>query len=166
MTGTGSSRGDPPGRPYELKNLNHRGRRAHRDKKDKRLKARGQGNKQPLSQPFPKGQNSQWAFRKGPLRSPLPLRSSSCLSQYLGYKKSDFFPKKEKGTTNRREPGGRREDEIFIKGFMVLVFLKKMLCGLWFLSPFWEKSRFFCIPNTEKDKRMNEEEAESAEVLF
>jgi hypothetical protein len=48
----------------------------------------------------------------------------------LGYKKSDFFPKKEKGTTNRREPGGRREDEISIKGFMFLVFLKKMLCLL------------------------------------
>jgi hypothetical protein len=31
---------------------------------------------------------------------------------------------------NRRDPGGRREVEFFIRGFMFLVFWKKILCGL------------------------------------
>jgi len=37
---------------------------------------------------------------------------------------------KEKRTTNRRDPGERREDEIFNKWLMFLVFSKKTLCGL------------------------------------
>ena len=40
-----------------------------------------------------------------------------------------IFPK-EKRTTNRRDPGGRRKDEIFNKWFIFLVFNKKTLCGL------------------------------------
>jgi hypothetical protein len=45
-----------------------------------------------------------------------------------------LFPQNEKITTNRREPGGRREDEIFIRSFVFLAFRKKNLCGLCVLS--------------------------------
>jgi hypothetical protein len=41
-----------------------------------------------------------------------------------------FIPQNEKITTNRREPGGRRENEIFIKPFVFLAVRKKNLCGL------------------------------------
>jgi len=40
------------------------------------------------------------------------------------------IPQKEKRPTNRRDPGERREDEIFNKWFMFIVFRKKPLCGL------------------------------------
>jgi hypothetical protein len=45
-----------------------------------------------------------------------------------------FTPQNEKIITNRREPGGRREDEGFIKLFVFLTFRKKNLCGLCVLS--------------------------------
>jgi hypothetical protein len=45
-----------------------------------------------------------------------------------------FIPQNEKMATNRREPGGRREDEMFIRSFVFLAFRKKNLCGLCVLS--------------------------------
>jgi hypothetical protein len=44
-------------------------------------------------------------------------------------KKDSFQPQEQRGT-NRRGPGGRREDEKFVSWFMFLVFLKKKLRGL------------------------------------
>jgi hypothetical protein len=41
-----------------------------------------------------------------------------------------LISQKEKRTTNRRDTGARREDEIYIKWFLVFVFWKKTLCGL------------------------------------
>ena len=69
---------------------------------------RVQGNKQPPFQPFPEGQPCQGAFKKRSLRSLLPLRSSSCLHPWRIQRKKDFYSPKEKRTTNRRDPGGRR----------------------------------------------------------
>jgi hypothetical protein len=45
-----------------------------------------------------------------------------------------FIPQNEKMTTNRRETGERREDEMFIRSFVFLAFRKKNLCGLCVLS--------------------------------
>jgi hypothetical protein len=44
------------------------------------------------------------------------------------------IPQNGKITTNRKEPGGRREDEIFIKSIVFLAFRKKNLCDLCVLS--------------------------------
>jgi hypothetical protein len=73
-------------------------------------------------------------FRKGSLRSLPPPHLSSCFDPRRIRKKRDFYPQIEKITTNRREPGGRREDEGFIKLFVFLTFRKKNLCGLCVLS--------------------------------
>jgi hypothetical protein len=40
------------------------------------------------------------------------------------------------------------------------------LCGLWFLSQLGDQNRSFSGSSAVEDKRMNEEEAESAEILF
>jgi hypothetical protein len=53
-----------------------------------------------------------------------------------------FIPQNGKITTKRREPGGRREDEILVKWFVFLAFRKKDLCGLCVLSG----SIFFFVP--------------------
>jgi hypothetical protein len=45
-------------------------------------------------------------------------------------RKKDFDSPKKRKNPNRREPGVRREDEIYIKWFLVFVFWKKTLCGL------------------------------------
>jgi hypothetical protein len=44
--------------------------------------------------------------------------------------KEELDSQKEKRTTNRRNPGGRRGDKRSIKRFISLVFWKKTLCGL------------------------------------
>jgi len=38
--------------------------------------------------------------------------------------------RKKEMAIHRRGPGGRRDEEMFIKRFMVLALLKKKLCGL------------------------------------
>jgi hypothetical protein len=40
------------------------------------------------------------------------------------------------------------------------------LCGLWFFSPLGNQTLSFSGSSADEDKRMNEEEAESAEILF
>jgi len=44
--------------------------------------------------------------------------------------RKELDSQKEKRATNRRDTGGRREDEIGIQSFLFLVFGKKRLCGL------------------------------------
>jgi hypothetical protein len=41
-----------------------------------------------------------------------------------------LIPPKEKKNTTRRDPGGHRDAEIYINGFVLMAFSKKGLCGL------------------------------------
>jgi hypothetical protein len=52
-----------------------------------------------------------------------------------GYgERKSLIPQNERIATNRRDPGGRREVEIYIISFVFLVFRKKNPCGLCVLS--------------------------------
>ena len=83
--------------------LNHRDRGVRRDKNGQRLKALGARGKRLPFPTLPGRQNSQGAFKKGSLRSLLPLRSSPCLPPRKIQKKKHFdSPKGEKNHKAQR----------------------------------------------------------------
>jgi len=90
---------------------------------------RYKGKRGRISNGSPKPKTSKAPLEKELCALLLLLRSSFCLHPPRIQKKTSIL-QKEKRTTNRREPGGRGGDERSIKGFMVLVFWKKTLCGL------------------------------------
>jgi hypothetical protein len=107
------------------KKLNRRDRGARGGENDQWLWV--QGIKGSPFQRFPKGLNY---FQKKPLRSPLPLFSSSCFHPWSIRGKKPLDSQKEKTTTTRGDAGRRSEEEIGIKSFLFFVFWKKRLCGL------------------------------------